>query len=251
MPETIDVLADVETTEDLTIKRFGFVATKIERDDDEMPPRSVKAKISTETVDRTGEVLLAKGCDVGDYRKNPVVLWAHSWDRPPVGKNLWIKKTEGAVLALTQFADTEFGNEVFELYRFGALKAFSVGFPMMGSECREPTAKERQREGWDKASRVYTRWSLVEYSAVPIPANPDALAEAVGKAMRDGGVREETIRGMGLEVPAQKTLAVVRKVHTIRQVKVIPSIRVCGPGLADVERIVARRVARALGRATV
>lgn len=130
--------------------------------------RTVTAWVSTESVDRMEEVLLATGCGYDDYMKNPVVLWAHETWIPPIGKcvNLSIFEGEG-VEGVTQFADTQFGDEVFQLYAGGFMRAFSVGF--------QPKS---WTNGSDDVPRTYTKWDMYEYSAVPVPANPDALAKA-------------------------------------------------------------------------
>jgi len=132
--------------------------------------RSVTALISTPTRDRMDEVLLPEGADLKNFRKNPVVLWAHKSSEPPIGRAAWVKKTAEGLLAKTIFATTEKAEEIFTLVKGGFLRAFSVGF--MGKEWEDGDGRKAPR-------RTYKKWELVEYSPVPIPANPDALALAL------------------------------------------------------------------------
>jgi phage head maturation protease len=43
-----------------------------------------------------------------------------------------------------------------------------------------------------KPKRTYKKWELLEYSAVPVPANPDALSLAVQR----GFLKNETIKSL-------------------------------------------------------
>ncbi len=165
---------------DTTTKQAIYKQAKVTIDDSE--PRTVISTISTGAVDRDKEVLLPKGAEMESYRANPVVLWGHDNQSPPIGKNVWIKTTSKGMIAKTEFADTPRGNEVFELFKGGFLKAFSVGFNP--TEHRQPTTKDLTKHPeWAEVRRIYSKWEMLEYSVVPIPANPDALVTAVGKGL--------------------------------------------------------------------
>lgn len=128
--------------------------------------------VSTNSVDRMGEVLDPSGADLSNYRKNPVVLWAHDYSQPPIGKALWAKRSGDGILAKMEFAPTAFAQEIKKLYQEKFLNTFSVGFIpknwVDGKSQKDP-------------ARTYTQWEMLEYSAVPVPANPDALALAMQK----------------------------------------------------------------------
>lgn len=136
--------------------------------------RTVRAWVSREAPDRMGDVVIAAGMDLSAYQRNPVVLWAHDHRLPPIGKGAVRAVPGEGIEAETTFASTPFAQEILDLYRDGFLKAFSVGFRTVAYE-------SEQREG--KAVTLLTTTELVEYSAVPVPANPDALV----KAAVDGG----------------------------------------------------------------
>src|SRR5581483_3684005 len=55
--------------------------------------RSDVSWISTESVDRAGEVVRARGMDDSQFQANPLVTLGHAYDLPPVGRSLWRKRT--------------------------------------------------------------------------------------------------------------------------------------------------------------
>jgi len=164
---------------------------KAEVDDDE---RTITATISTGIVDRENEVLLPKGAEFEQYLKNPVVLWAHSYKDTPIAKAQWIKKGSKYIQAKAKFADTVKAEEIYQLYKGGFLKAFSVGF--LPKETHSPTPDEiKKHPEWAEAHLIYDKWELLEFSAVPVPANPEALAVAV----KELNVSAETQEELGIE----------------------------------------------------
>lgn len=171
-----------------------FIAeTKV--DDEE---RTVTAVISTDMVDRDGEVLLPKGADFEQYLKNPVVQWAHSYGDPPIARTLWITKGRKQITAKAQFADTVFADEIYQLYKKNFLSAFSVGFLPAKDGSHAPKPEEiKRRPELAEASRIYDKWELLEFSAVPVPANPEALATAV--KTKEISVSKELQEQLGVE----------------------------------------------------
>jgi len=139
--------------------------------------KTLTAFVSTAAVDRMGDILEPKGADVKNFNKNPVVMWAHDYALPPIAKALWIKKTQDGIVSKMKFADTEFAQEIFNLYKEDFMKAFSVGFIPKESEPVNP-----EKDGFFDGRR-FTKWEMLEYSAVPIPANPEALTMAVTKGV--------------------------------------------------------------------
>ena len=167
--------------EDALFKTCDFVTcAKIE--DIDLKEKTMVVKISTESVDRDREVLLAAGCNFEDYRKNPVVQWVHRYDELPIAKAMWVKAQKNEVLSKPKFAPTDFAQQVFDLYANEFLKAWSVGFvPVMGKGRCLTEDDIKGRPEWAGALWMYEEWKLLEYSAVPVPSNPDALSLAVSK----------------------------------------------------------------------
>jgi hypothetical protein len=146
--------------------------------------RSIKSIISTENPDRVNDIIRADGVKMEDYRKNPVVFEDHDRTRP-IAKNIYIKpitQNDGskALLAKTIFAKTKMGLERLWLHKEGFLNAWSVGIILQ-------EWKETEDQGLDIASS-----SLLEYSSVGIPMNPEALdVEKVQKLMENDNISQK------------------------------------------------------------
>ena len=126
---------------------------------------------TTPAKDRYRDIVEPRGGDLKAFRANPVFLWAHDYSQPPIGKSVKETVTDQGIEFTIQFATTEFANEIFQLYRDGFLKAASIGFV--------PLEWENLGDGGYR----YTKWELLELSAVPVPANPEALALAVKRGL--------------------------------------------------------------------
>lgn len=135
--------------------------------------RSVEFTISTAAVDRVGDTIAAAGWDLKNYRKNPVVLWAHDSRSLPVARGLNVRVEDGALKASAEFTPAgvaRFNDTVFEMVKSGFLNAVSVGFRPLKWAWTEDADR---RYGID-----FMEQELLEFSIVPIPANPEALIEA-------------------------------------------------------------------------
>ena len=153
-----------------TDKLLQFVGTHKALDED----MAILSTVSTDGVDRMGDVVEQEGWVLDAYKSNPVVLWNHDYTRPPIGKCVDVSLAGGRLKAVTKFADTAFGREVYNLYRGGFMSAFSVGF--------RPLEWEPRKGGGMR----YTKNELLEYSCVPVPANSDAtlaLRQAVQRGL--------------------------------------------------------------------
>jgi phage head maturation protease len=124
-------------------------------------------KISTKSTDRDEDVMEPMGCDLTNYRNNPVVLFAHDYSSLPVGKSLRESIYPEYIESEVEFAPTGFAQDCRKLCEGGFLKAASVGFN--GVEFDQiPESR------WGKH---YTKWELLEWSIVPVPANPTCLIQ--------------------------------------------------------------------------
>src|SRR5262245_54709888 len=156
--------------------------------------RSDVSWISTESVDRVGEVVLARGMDDSQFRLNPLVTLGHNYDLPPVGRSLWRRRVRDGDLvgikAKTQYpprpdawpaSQPWMPDQVFALVQASLLRGKSIGF--LPLETHVPDEQEVARRGWGEDVRlVVDRWLLLEYACVSLPANQHALVEAVSKS---------------------------------------------------------------------
>lgn len=134
-------------------------------------------RVVASTTDRDAhDTIIQQDWNRERFNRNPVFLWMHDMEMPPIGRvNLW-ESDENRSVADVQFAGTPFADEIFGLYRDGFLSAVSVGF-MPGNYKFVGDAI------------VMSGNELLELSAVTIPSNAHALVEgrAAGRTrMLDG-----------------------------------------------------------------
>lgn len=142
-----------------------------------------KVIISTEDVDRQGESVLLSGWDLSFYKLNPVVLWAHDYSQMPIGVCTSIDIADGKLVAEGKFAPTDFAQDVRKLYDLGMLRTTSVGFI--------------PKEWHASEGGVITRAELLEFSFVPVPANPYALSM---NQMKELGFDVAALKTKGIEL---------------------------------------------------
>jgi HK97 family phage prohead protease len=175
-----------------------FTADEIKAVDGE--ERAHTFTLSTATPDRDRDVIGQDGWKLNAFKKNPVVLWAHSYDQLPLGKASKIKVVDGKLQAKTEWAPAEanpFAEQVHQLIKGGFLSAVSVGFKPLKWNFNE------QRGGID-----FQEQELLEFSVVPVPANAEALIES---RAYDGAVEE-------LEAWATKTLETLKTARMLSEV---------------------------------
>ena len=132
--------------------------------------------LTTPALDRQGDVIVPTGARLRWFKKNPVVLWAHRYDHPPIGSvdTSSIIVTDKGIEAVVLFdAGTAAGREVHGLYDRGVMRAWSVGFVPLKWK-----VVEDEKTGKVRGYRV-EEWELLELSAVPVPANPEALTRSL------------------------------------------------------------------------
>ena len=173
--------------------------------------------ISEESVDRQGEIVLAAGMDDSHFKLNPIVTMQHAYWMPPVGRSLWRKRVrDGALVGIkakTQYpqrpdawpADSWPPDVAFALVQNGLLRGKSVGF--LPTKARRPTEEEiQQSPALAKVSFIIEKWILLEYACVYLPAQQNAVVEAVSKGMT---LPEEFRALMGLHLSPPPAPAVV------------------------------------------
>lgn len=139
----------------------------------------ISATISTENPDRQNDTIALKGWNLSNYKTNPVILLNHASRSLPIGiaTSTFRSRKENSLKQTILFNSKDLdptGFQVGEFYKNGKMRAFSVGFRALEWEVN----KDRSGEGpWDVAID-FTKQELLENSAVTIPANSDALADA-------------------------------------------------------------------------
>ena len=123
--------------------------------------------MSDESADRVGDVIVAKGWDLRDFKSNPVALWGHdhakpigTWENVRVQGKQLIGKLKLAAKGTSAEIDT-----IRALIEQRILKAVSVGF--------SPIEYEPMEKGYK-----FTKQALHECSLVAVPCHQNALQVA-------------------------------------------------------------------------
>lgn len=149
---------------------------------------------SSGKVDRLGDTIDPKGWYLTNYKKNPVILWAHLQFEPPVARALktWVEQGK-ELRQVGEFAPTSFAQELRTLVEGGFLNAVSVGFmPLVedekgnieieGKMYRKMLDKELkaylEKGYYQREGQKFTKQELLEVSWVNVPALATALVEA-------------------------------------------------------------------------
>lgn len=188
----------------------AIIQTKAE----ELEERTVRFKISSEVVDRDGDILIAKGCDFENFKKNPQFLGFHNQHDYPLG----IPKNWG-VEGKSVYCDVYFPtiqelssnpaeasekaklvDFTYHCYKTGMLNAVSVGF------IAKDVVPNKETGGF-----IIKDWELLEFSAVAVPANQDAIAQAVKSFGNDFAKSFITEEKSGRKISAQ-TRAILDKI---------------------------------------
>jgi HK97 family phage prohead protease len=167
-------------TERLIHKTVNFEIKEIDETN-----ASFWATASDEGVDRDGDIISQDGWDLKGFKKNPVVPLFHNYHEFPVAKAAKVKIQDGKLMFKPIFAVNENPQAkiAFDLYKGGFMNAFSVGF--LPVEFEEETRKD------GRIGRNYSKVELLEISAVLVPSNPNALAEARSKGIDVDGLEEK------------------------------------------------------------
>ena len=171
--------------------------------------RSDVSWISTEHPDRMSEVVIARGMDDSQFRLNPLVTLNHAYWAPPAGKSLWRKVVKDGdrrgIKAKTVYParpanwteETWVPDLAFALVQADLLRGKSIGF--LPTKVHVPDAKEMTRNGWKNVALVIDEWILLEYACVYLPAQQNAVVEAVSKTLPS--IPEAICKALGMVFP--------------------------------------------------
>jgi HK97 family phage prohead protease len=142
-----------------------------------------EAWVSTEAIDRDGEIIRVAGWRKPSLGKAKLLLF-HDYDELAIGKPYWTRpKTEGDIVGLYtrgRLGPQIEGLAVGELYLLGDMDAFSVGFHWF------KRIFDSEADGIKKPFYEFIDQELYEYSAVNVPCNPEATI-AMENMLADAG----------------------------------------------------------------
>jgi hypothetical protein len=136
--------------------------------------------ISTEDLDRAGEIVRQDGWELNNYKNNPIVLWGHDYYSLPIGVCTETYKTNvhgvpatGAKGVFYPADINPLAQQVRRMYEFGVKSGVGVGCTTSVGFIPKEFDEDNQR--------IITRAELLEFSFVPIPAN-QGVGPAQGRA---------------------------------------------------------------------
>jgi hypothetical protein len=171
--------------------------------------RCVRVIASTAAIDSYDEIV-EQSWRLERYRENPVVLYGHNRvgflgmggdpeKTLPIGYASDVAVVNGQLEATLNFVD-EAANpmavKVWEQFKQGGLRAVSVGF-------YPNTVREEKHD--DKDIYVLADNELFEISAVPIPANPEAVALSAERTSERAWFSERAHNQIPAALAAQET----------------------------------------------
>ena len=184
---------DGAVTTDITL--FTDANFNVEKQDD-----AVEWVMSDMSLDRDQERVDPTGADFKNFKRNPVVLWAHDYTRPAIGKIANAKVKDGKVVGKVEFDDKdtdEFAWMIGQKVKKGIISAGSIGF--------KPTKVEFVEEPKDATRLVHRNWELMEFSICNVPSNPNAMAVRAEEDMDAKKVEELEAKIAELEARVVKT----------------------------------------------
>lgn len=117
---------------------------------------------------------------LNNFKANPVILWAHDAGQPPIGTADASPQFDHLRAAVTFDLEDDFARKVDSKYRRGFLSAVSVGFDFAkadGTPIENPWRLSPER------IHAECFYDLAEISAVPVPADPQALRQNHRRAL--------------------------------------------------------------------
>lgn len=150
--------------------------------------RTIWHKITSEVRDRMGDIVRIDGIDTASFRMKPAVLYGHDYKSmnpvPVIGENVGFLREGQALYAGTKFLGPEevsrpLADLVSDLWTLNKKKlmGWSVGFIPVRGETRDIVEDGRV------TGQEYVKTELLEYSNVIIPANAEAVNDAISRGL--------------------------------------------------------------------
>lgn len=142
-------------------------------------PHWFKARITTDALDRDGEVMIPQGMIGTEFEKNGTIFWNHNYDLPIAaalgklvrGDREWVSEGRFAERP-SDYVGEFYPDYVRALVSQRIVRGVSVGF--IPIESRKPTEKDFEIYGRG-VKRVHSKWKMLEWSFAPIQSNVEAM----------------------------------------------------------------------------
>ena len=196
------------------------------------PDNVYTVTISTEELNRYGQVVMSDGYQLDNFKKNPVFLQDHGYSTENIiGRwlEIQIDKAKGIVRGKNEYFNDISPNAQFALELVKkSLAAFSIGFNVL--ERTYGTEIGRDDDIPDRIKKlnpdvVFKKIELLEISQVTIPANPSATVNESNPYVRHvlEMANEKNFYGRQIEVlavsPYQESIDRIRIMKEGRRIK--------------------------------
>ena len=170
--------------EELILKQYDSEVKTVEGE------RALNVTITTNDVDRSGDIVEPKGAKLTNFKKNPVVLMAHNYQGLPIGKASELTRTDKGITAKVIFPEEgvyPLADTVYNMYKQKFMKAWSIGFiPIKSEDIVDEEDEKKMGRG-----RRFKTWELLEFSACSVPNNPHALSNMINKGIDIDTLKEK------------------------------------------------------------
>lgn len=147
--------------------------------------RIIRYVFSDPSVGRDGHTIAS--WKLGNFKRNPVFLWAHQSSDPPIGRVLDdIVDVNGRLSGSVEYAERDaypFADTIFQLVRGRYINAVSTSWDPIDWKFSGDAARPRGAVDFKVVD-------LLEISQVPVPALPTALATARSNGIDTGPLYE-------------------------------------------------------------
>lgn len=129
-------------------------------------------------LDRTVDGAYQKSIDKHTINKTmPRMFWSHNPNETPIGKWKSMKEDSKGLYLEGEFANTDKGQEMYELMKGGHVDSFSIGYRVL-------------QEKWnsEKSCNDLIELDIVEISAVNMPCNEESRLVDIKNRLSEGEV---------------------------------------------------------------
>lgn len=136
---------------------------------------------STDDIDRYGDVV-SQNWDLKGFMANPVILWNHDQQAPPIARATKVDVNSGKLLIDVEFdMEDPHAANIARKAQSGFINAVSVGFQPIEMIPRSELPKDHKAYGSEGV--FYNRSELLELSIVTVPANSRATQAIAAKSL--------------------------------------------------------------------
>jgi hypothetical protein len=210
------------------------MAVEVERAANRAAPNGesyhVRIAASTETIARDGGIVPMRAWERGglkNFSANPIILAFHD-HKSPIGISVFTEIDHGNLIEYWRFhQETDLSKTMKKLYEDGYMRAASVGFLVHEFKFIDELSEDEveslyKQYGKSALSDVYwiaEKAELLETSAVPVPADPNALAfKSAARNAEAHGVDVADLlrlsRGESMSTKAESVTATVTEKNT-------------------------------------